>query len=249
MRRLASETWRGDTGGTNSGLTVLGLAPGDASTLTNCGENMDTLFQKIVTALDEAWQPLVSANNWQSPDWTRGTVRALDGLRDSVAAACTVEPESMRCFHHEQISKEPTPGEYLLDFTWTTWPYVFKQAPSLVPRNHYEILLAVESEWGKESSPALNFQMVLDDFCKLVDVKARYKMLVYSYHPPEATPSSLAELHASFEHIVRWHRNFDPRESWLFVGVPWKWPENGEKLHRVVHTLSVDGRLKEETGA
>ncbi len=107
-------------------------------------------------------------------------------------------------------------GEYLLDFSYGSYPVAFTLKNPVKKGVDYRLFVACESEWGVEDSPARNYTMVLDDFCKLLDVRAQVKVMVFGYNE-----EGLEGLHSAFEALLDSRKVELSGETWLFLGVPW----------------------------
>ena len=107
-------------------------------------------------------------------------------------------------------------GEYLLDFSYGSYPPAFNAKTPVKRGVDYRLFVACESEWGVEKNPARNYSAVLYDFRKLLDVRAQVKVMVFGYDE-----AALEELRDSFEALLE-ARNLElAGETWLFLGVPW----------------------------
>jgi hypothetical protein len=110
----------------------------------------------------------------------------------------------------------------MLDFTWTTYPdnrKFYHEKRFEWPKTEYEVLLAAESERGNSRRLDDTYRMVLYDFVKLIDIKARVKVMVYRV-PKRQKEQAFHDLHGGFTEILRRHRGYDRNEQWLFVGIP-----------------------------
>lgn len=82
-----------------------------------------------------------------------------------------------------------THGEFLFDLVHSTWQLYgndwgtekyWKKALGRRKRLRPEILLALESEWGKRKGPARNLDSVMVDAAKLLHVQARAKLVLFA---------------------------------------------------------------------
>lgn len=157
----------------------------------------------------------LNENNVTTARWTDTVVTVLNGLCAQVATRYSAPLDLVLAFHN----RAGVPGgksEFMLDFTLATYPikYTLESPPSAesIPR----ILLAAESEWGKENSRPENYSLVFDDFCKLVEVRSPLKILVYGFHQVDRK-----RYIKDFLTILN-GRSIDLRgEQWLLFGVPW----------------------------
>ncbi len=159
--------------------------------------------------------------------WTREVMRCLVESRDDVAVAFDVEPRSMWACHQVVGVTSDWPAERLVDFAWSGSPtFAFDSIASADTHPGFGLLLAAESEWGRYDSSTKCFRMVMDDFMKLVDVRAPVKVMVYGYQArPRAGGRSRDDFAAAFSAVLRQRERFgDHRgdERWLFYGLPWK---------------------------
>ncbi len=118
-------------------------------------------------------------------------------------------------------------GEYFVDFAITTTYYNTRKnswydtaGSSGAKRDRCGILLAAESEWSYDPND------IFDDFYKLTDVKAFFKLMIYSYHR-----GSLPTILEGCQKILADHlfaRTSSESEAWLFIGLP---QGTGHQLH------------------
>jgi hypothetical protein len=130
--------------------------------------------------------------------------------------------DHLRCFHHCQELPDNDYGEFMLDFTWTTYPqrFTWNDEAQWVPQP-FQILLAAECERGSQSSPRRNYANVLDDFCKLVGVRAPLKVLIYgTHHLPGREPGS-ADLKRGIEDVLSGSGPAPADEHYLFCSASW----------------------------
>src|SRR5262249_13918282 len=148
-------------------------------------------------------------------DFTRMVFSGLDSCRDALATRFRLKPDALNAFRSQN-----TPigriVQYMLDFTWTTYPdnrKFYREKRSEWPTVKYEVLLAAESERGNERNLDSTYRMVLEDFVKLIDVKARVKVMVYRFRQSNRQ-QWLQDIQHGFENILRRHRGYDPSETW-----------------------------------
>jgi hypothetical protein len=151
----------------------------------------------------------------------RGQTKSGDTVRRGYAKNCDYD-------------RPPQPddrGEWLLDACWTRYPAQqawverLRREPGV---QHSGILLACESEWASSQfgqlDPDAHVSAVLDDFAKLVDIRASLKVLFFSFQPK-------AEGVANFDDIVSLCRvvasPVAATEHYLLFGWPYTatWPE------------------------
>jgi hypothetical protein len=107
-------------------------------------------------------------------------------------------------------------GEYLLDFSYGSYPPAFNTKMPVKKGVGYRLFVACESEWGIEGNHEGTYTMVLDDFCKLLDVRAQVKVMVFGYDE-----AGLEALRSGFEALLDSRKAELAGETWFFLGVPW----------------------------
>lgn len=194
--------------------------------------------QDIWTALEREFRPLNDV--YETPPWTTAVKTALASLRPLLVEKLGIADVRLRAFHNARGLSEPTSGEHMLDFFWTTWPREFVFGDDVAAEHSYENILAVESEWGSDEKRGENYSRVLHDFRKVVDTKARFKLMVYGCHMKGRAPR-IDALKAAFVRVLTRHRHADPSERWLFVGVPWDltWPPEVDVFDPKTKTLGA----------
>ncbi len=161
----------------------------------------------------------------------RRKIQILDSLKEKRSSIWTNQLLELlgktckQCFSKENMRSwrrgKNGGGEYLLDFTFVEWEEMPFSGKILFP---HRVIVACESEWGKQNSPKDTYEMVKDDFCKLLDFKSQYKIMIYGYKLSK--PEYLLDLKEMFStFFIRRNENGwdDPlvNEEWLFIGVPW----------------------------
>ncbi len=169
---------------------------------------------------------------WQANPTKTWTTAIMKGLTN-----CKKLFESQKHLH---VWHKTHGGEYMLDFTLSAWPGEFGNFPAVQgwvnDNKRFGIVVAAESEMGSYYSSSRNFRLVMDDFCKLVDVQAQYKVMVYGCHDGD-------DLEKAFAQVLD-NRLFPNPEAdnWLFVGLPHKYEKHGKSstLEKELH----DGTLR-----
>src|SRR5689334_1231671 len=134
------------------------------------------IFQKVRDQLTESIRPRWD-EEFGSGELTTMICNALKALKDDVAKAFNIPIDGLHPSCHSSA------GEYMLNFVWTTYPSSAAILDSHgAPSQRYEIVFAAESEHGKQNSQRFNCIMVIDDFCKLLDISARFKLMVFRSH-------------------------------------------------------------------
>jgi HTH-type transcriptional regulator/antitoxin MqsA len=176
-------------------------------------------------------------------DFTQMVFCGLEDCRDALATHFQLEPEALNAF---RSMKTPIGRivQYMLDFTWTTYPdnrKFYHEKRFEWPTVKYEILLAAESERGNERSLDDAYRKALEDFVKLIDIKARIKVMVYRVRK-SGQRQWMKDLQDGFENILRRHRGYDASERWLFVGIPWHrdWEVRPVTLDEDIKVVTTD---------
>jgi hypothetical protein len=161
-----------------------------------------------------------------SMDLTGNVCQGLIASKAAVASHYGLPAGDLQYFRSEgQLT------EYLLDFTWTTYPPNRRfdyEARHDWRAGQYGILLACECESHGFSHASANYQAVLEDFVKLLDVKSKIKVMAYRIACQDVG-QQVADLRSAFEHLLCYHQGYDRTELWLFIGVPWYrtcWPDS-----------------------
>jgi len=124
------------------------------------------------------------------------------------------------------LKREDDRGEWLVDATWTRYPGSVTWVERLrsgALSNGRGLVLACESEWASGQfgvqDPTTHVSLVLDDFAKLVDVRAPLKLMFFGFQP--GTPGGIA----GFDDIVSLCRAIaapvEPTEHYLLFGWPY----------------------------
>src|SRR5260370_3324358 len=113
------------------------------------------------------------------PSRTKAIIRGLASCHELIARACGENPESVCCYHKEDILPREKSGEYMkLDFVLSTsYPGRANYGDSAIPwgeNRRHGLLLAAHSEWNSGG-------LELDDFYALTDVTSPFKVMVYSW--------------------------------------------------------------------
>ncbi|MEZ4408321.1 MAG: hypothetical protein R3A52_17860 [Polyangiales bacterium] len=156
-----------------------------------------------------------------------------------MAELTALAPSTLGAFHRS-ISSAPRSFELGVDFAWGTWTPHAIQDPTLGPTQPpWEILLAAESEWGSRASAPENQRRVLFDLRKLLDVRARYRVMVYAGHLQKRP--DFDDLEAAMLRLIDASAHRDADAPLLLVGVPW---DAGADLLRAWCTRLRAGRTE-----
>lgn len=115
-------------------------------------------------------------------------------------------------------------SEWLFDATWTRYPDLPTWVEHLRDPQRTGpvagVQLACESEWGGKSTPSALVPAVLDDFAKLVECRAKLKLLFFSYLRPRAGGDAAG----TFEDVVGLCQTLaetdDSEAGYLLMGWP-----------------------------
>jgi len=111
--------------------------------------------------------------------------------------------------------ESPT-GEYLVDLIWSTWEEEFYWDSE--PKECYWNELVLECEWGDGHDEKENYRKIMYDFAKVIDVKGRFKVMVFGYHNKKDKEKILTDFVDTLERY-KW---VPPEEEYLFIAFPWK---------------------------
>lgn len=117
-------------------------------------------------------------------------------------------------------SPDSRAGEFLVDHchfsapargeneSWLSWYHrAFNEKTELV--------LALESEWGKRGTKALATSLVLDDAMKLAVLRARAKVIVFASRDGSSRQSTL-------DLVSKMRRSLGDETPWLWIDLPWQ---------------------------
>ncbi len=183
-------------------------------------ENVEENFRNKINELDNS--------EAHTREWTRNLLKLLDDISVQVFSAS-----------NKRSWRQGNGGEYLLDFTYVQWEEQPLGDSKLVCDPH-RVIVACESEWGADGAPKKDFEMVKDDFCKLLDIKSQYKIMIFGYQRNKT--DYLASIKEMFVVFFKYRISNCPNdpiatEDWLFVGVPW----DGEKGECVFYRKQPGG--------
>ncbi|MBX9585006.1 MAG: hypothetical protein K2X87_32270 [Gemmataceae bacterium] len=208
---------------------------------------MNDVLERIWARLRCRLYPPSPSEPEKDDEFDACVVYALHDCQAVVAEHYLLRPETITAFFRKQLKSQtlridPDGPEYLVDFTWTTYPKKrrFGACPLASVPTPCRILLACESEAGLKNS-------VLKDFVKLVDIKSEIKVMVYRGTRSQ-TAREFLRLPQRFADILRLRTTASDSERWLFVGVPYyverNWPKRAEGSGVQVHVLGRrDGDL------
>lgn len=138
------------------------------------------------------------------------------------ARACDVRKDWRPFFASlPDIPRRNTRAEFLLDLTHSTYPdysgrYYTDDYWDECLLMEREILLGLESEWGRFRSVLNTRVKVLEEAVKLAAVRARTKVLVFGSNSTEQRDQLIADVA-----LLRYR--MQEQAAWLLVDVPWNW--------------------------
>jgi hypothetical protein len=196
----------------------------DREELEKCGKAFVARGRKVAQHLDERgitspWTDFVL-------DWFASTC-----ARDRTVDACArkARQEWSALLGNDTtggLKSRRTPGEFMLDLVHTTlpsydehpyWSTAYFDAALDERRPEIRIDLALESEFGKATSPKATRIAVLHDACKLALVKAKLKVMVFG------TVRGGAETKQVVDDLKRLKkRTGDAAVPWLAIDLPWR---------------------------
>jgi hypothetical protein len=113
-------------------------------------------------------------------------------------------------------------GEFLVDYCHTTYPaketgeeWPSSRWWSRAIRGQCELLLAMESEWGKCKNSELSHVMILDDACKLAAIRAKVKVMIFSSQERNDR-NEIVNLLSRLRSAAR------DTSPWLWIDIPWE---------------------------
>ncbi|WP_164017861.1 hypothetical protein [Pyxidicoccus trucidator] len=192
----------------------------DSAELTTAGKQLvDAMIRGYDRSLEpptEAWTELVL-------DWFACAAGAFSGQPVLVDARAREVRADWRPFFSclRDIPMRTSRAEFLLDLTHSTYPdYIgryYKDAywdECLLGQR--EVLLGLESEWGRCGDVRNTRVKVLEEAVKLAAIRARTKVLVFGSNDTEQCARLIADV-ALLRYQVR------DETPWLLVDVPWRW--------------------------
>lgn len=156
-------------------------------------------------------------------DWfahAAGTVSERPVLVE--ARGCDVRQDWRPFFARlRDIPRRNTRAEFILDLTHSTYPdyagrYYSDDYWNECLIKEREVLLGLESEWGRFGDVLNTRVKVLEEAVKLAAIRARTKVLVFGSNGSEQRDGLIADVA-----LLR-YRTRD-KAPWLLVDVPWRW--------------------------
>lgn len=158
-------------------------------------------------------------------DWfahTAGTVSEKPVLVD--ARACAAREDWRPFFANlRDIPRRNSRAEFLLDLTHSTYPdfagrYYSDGYWDECLLQEREVLLGLESEWGRFRDVLNTRVKVLEEAVKLAAIRARAKVLVFGSNGTEQRDRLIADVA-----LLRYRTRDEA--PWLLVDVPWRWKD------------------------
>jgi hypothetical protein len=140
---------------------------------------------------------------------------ALNGCRALFAGGSASRPKSRWAVGKKVKPKGTQVLEYLLDYSISNFaiPQAIAQtkqnAPKLLASERYHLLLTVESELGDNNE-------VARDFLKLLDVRSRFRCLIFA----RRRKTNQSALNTQLQWVISHHGSFDPDIPILFIAIP-----------------------------
>lgn len=204
----------------------------DRQELDACGE---ALARELGDLYDPVRGPEPTTGEWTDfiLDWFAAV--AAEGL------LVDARPRNLRTNwrHAWKMESEPPErscaGEFMVDLTHSTYPTYHQLSPDRLPYwkvavekgGGLHIKLALESEWGEESSEDATAVAVLEDAIKIAAMRAQVKVMVYGCEDKGH--------HSEILDLLRKLRTQTADEApWLCVSVPWS-VEGWEARYEVLH--------------
>ena len=168
-----------------------------------------------------------------SAEWTNALLNIV--LRIGADCGFEVYPRRKYFARHSRgtnsdydkpLKRDDDRGEWLVDAAWTRYPAPnawVERLRSGMRSDGRGLVLACESEWASGQfgvqDPITHVSLVLDDFAKLVDVRAPLKLMFFGFQP--GMPGGIA----GFDDIVSLCGTVaapvDPTEHYLLFGWPY----------------------------
>lgn len=112
-------------------------------------------------------------------------------------------------------------GEFIVDQCHTRFPnpqegvsHAEQWRQALATPHSCEVLLALESEWGREGDLGRTFADILDDAHKLAVVRAKVKVLVFSSHSGRGDHDTIIDAIAKLRVVA------GDKDPWLWIDIP-----------------------------
>lgn len=185
-------------------------------------DELDTCGREVVAALNGA--------SIDEADTERWTEFVLDLFAATAGPEILVDARNPR-----SDATRATRGEFLVDLTHSTYPkYPPSGAHGYWSQEYWDealkrpcrVRLALESEWGKQSSPGATRVAVLQDAVKVAAFRADAKVVVFG--PKDRTKG--AELVTDLARLRT--ASGDPA-PWLLVALPW---DGGKAWYEVLRS-------------
>jgi hypothetical protein len=187
---------------TNQGKEKTRMANGGFKFKKYTSAELETAGDRFVAAAKSRAQDL----GWSSARWT-------DFVKDWFAQAARSDAT---------VDSSTRSGEFLFDLAHTTWPaysrtrFYTREYWDQALKGECELLLALESEWGKRHAPEVNLAKVLEDASKLAVARARVKVVAFGSETGEADREQIVG------YLKRLRSAAKDDRPWLWVDLPWQ---------------------------
>lgn len=94
-------------------------------------------------------------------------------------------------------------------------------------KKSYEVLFALESEWGKKASRPESIKLIKQDFLKLLNINSSYKVMVFGYVDSENEVNILKCLKE-----ILLNRTISTNDTYWLISAPWNDEMYSETLKR-----------------
>lgn len=152
-------------------------------------EKLNGIAKEIKTALSEVTKELAGTGARPDP-WTKKIMMRI----------CTIGKEHNYYICASSVEPKPNHGEWLYDVCWLDWKK--KDPPRLK-----QVVLAAECEWGNDGD-------IYDDFEKLVQSRARLRVMIFTKKNEEAVNGMIDDLKA----CASGFEQRQPGDDYLFCG-------------------------------
>ena len=173
------------------------------------------LLEQLCIGLSQEFTKL--ENTGDSHKWTSAVFAALLAQKEEISKLYDISVDQI--FEYYDRNKGGS-GEFMVDFMYCNFPTTQEPNQNLEVTNE-QIFLAVESEWGNQGSPRLNFKEVLKDFRKLTNIKAKIKVMIYGCHISPKKKIHAIDLENEMKSILQRTSHFRDDEVYLLFGTPW----------------------------
>lgn len=172
---------------------------------------------------------------WKVGDWTAAILKTFCKIGEG--------EYGMTCW------SSWTGGEYMLDLCWTTYPPRTRKVedyyPGIIGKAEFPaIMLALESEFGKFRHRDFNRYLVLNDYCKIRDIKSPMKVMIFGYNN-QGGISDFDDLVNDMKYLMQHPRYAQCCDHYLLYGISWENEPDWDHQRRFV-ACKVNGEKVDE---